>query len=198
MESDNYGIVENIGRLIRILIYNHQKNRAVHKGELWKILNVDSTTRSALLSETRKDLLNGMQSYLKKFDLELIGVCNDGTTTLDKCEKVFLRQFPSENFKKNKLSATHDEKVLFFLCGVLKLENNRLDEKKIEILEKCKLFESVPVVDYLKAFKNQGYFSIETVDEKQIWTYGWRYYVELQGICDIVEYFSSETLKPNV
>lgn len=184
MDDKKYGMTENCGKLIRMLIYNHQKNRPVFKSEINKFLTIDSNMRSSILKVA--------QNYLNKFNLKMVGVSGSGMVCYKDSDKIFLRKILDKKSKKTKVTLNDDEKVLFFLIAVIKLENNKLEERKTKLLDECKLFKSMSAEEYLKIFKGQGYFAIEKIEEKENWVFGWRYYVEFDDSDNIIEYFCNK------
>lgn len=178
--------MEYCGRIARLMIANHHRSRPTPKTEICETLGIHNGRLNPILSETN--------AYLWSFELEIVGVGPSGTLPLEQTDKIFLRRQLPAGDKRVRLAASEDEKRLFFLFAVIQIENGQLAEDRLEALDECRLFAGISIGEFMKQQKAMGYFSSRKQDEDVQWTFGWRYYAELEDRCDVVEYFKESML----
>lgn len=169
--------LERQGRIARILINNNRRNKTTNKDELTDALGIRTSELKRLLVQT--------QEYLGQFGLEMVGVSVGKTSDFLFSDRLFVRnRLPSCTGR----ASDADDRALFFLLAVVQLENNNLNEEKLQNLKRSNLFRETTALDYLKGYRTLGYFASKRKDEVVIWSYGWRFYVEFGEGFDIVKH----------
>lgn len=174
--------MEYIGKISKLLIESHRKNKTLDKVEIRNELAVSLPELNSLLYKT--------QEYLSFLGLEMVGISPTQTVPIDEGKKFFVRkQYMDEN-KRIKMSINIEDKKLFIIISAIQLENNRMHEdKKIEI-QKCKYFKDIDINVYMNGLRTSGYIQAFKENDFSYWSLGWRYYVEYSDCFDIFEYFS--------
>lgn len=178
---------EYCGKLIRLLIDNHRRNRLISKLEIRDIFKLDVLDLNLLLKHLRE--------YLEKLGLELVGISDLKICNVESAKKLFLRKLFREIKEEDAhLEATLEEKRLFTVFSLIQLENNNLDERKFNQIRGCKYFANIKLEDVFSKAKSHGYLISRKVDDNIFWSLGWRFYSEYADSLDVVDYFSEKTL----
>lgn len=171
---------EYLGKITRLLIENHNKNRPVPKKEIADVLKIST--------KSLEDILELIPAFLKKIGLQIAGITQNEVVQIKNGEKLFLRKIYKEEVKKSKLIPTQEERMLFTVFSAIQLENNKFEESKIEILKMSPCFDQVKIIEFLAKCKANGYLTSKIENENVFWSLGWRFYVEYDDF-NIVEYF---------
>lgn len=204
---------EYCGKIIRYLMQDHNKNRATPKSELVSLLALKSTDINKILF--------GAKEYLKIFDLDIISA-NENLALEKAEKVFLVKRKSSNNkqrktddidfiennttgimhcsidkgIKKLKLSQSENiiinSRHLFFILSAIQVENNQLDESKLEILNCARIFEDVSVFEFIKKFKSMGYLKSTKANDSTIYMFGWRYYAEFGNRFDIISYYKNK------
>ncbi len=173
--------MEYIGKIAKLLIENHRKNRAMERIELKSALSIQMVQLNKLLYKT--------QDFLSMMGLEMVGVSPTEIVPIDEGKKLFLRKINLEDPKKVKISPSLDDKRLFTILSAIQLENNHLYEEKLKDIQNCKYFRGIDLIQFMTSLKVVGYITNNKENEIVFWSVGWRFYVEHCDSFDVFEYF---------
>lgn len=173
--------MDYIGKIAKLLIENHRKNRAIERMEIKSILAIQMIELNKLLYQT--------QEYFNMMGLEIIGISPTQIVAIDEAKKLFVRRMPGEDSKRVKSSANAEEKKLFTILSAVQLENNHMHEETILEIQKCKIFNKVDLLGFMTGMKTAGFLTNNKENEVTFWSLGWRFYVEYCDCFDIFDYF---------
>lgn len=171
--SDTEG-EEYVGKLLRLFIINHNKNKCTSKQEMCEFLCVNKLLGQHILEKATE--------YITVFNLKIV------QNTLDP-NKYFVVTGKTLANRKKEIAHENisiEKKQLYTILGCIQITCNEF--KNAEMLKECSLFNS-HVEETLKKFKTQGYITKKIEKNEIIWQFGWRYYLEYSHFMDSVEYF---------
>jgi len=177
---------EYIGKIARLLMTNHQKNRATTRSEIKELTLIKSGEITGIIEKTA--------DFVERFGLEIVGVANEKidsksskrTYNLAEYDRFFLRKlFDESEIKRQKIACTIEDERLYLLFLSISVENNELELGKIEDLKACSIYEHLPLEDYIKDLKMKGYIAIKEREGDKVISYGWRYYAEYSEMIDM-------------
>lgn len=193
-----------IGKIIKIIILNHKRDKWTDKKELLTYLNINKVKFNKYIQDA--------QEYIKIFGLQIISVQPDIS---NKDDKYFIIKSPNiiNNFNNewnNNLSyiLLHDikqietkfcdqtldnnvipieKKQLYTVFAMCEAENDRFEH--IEYLSNCNVFRGFDIEKQLQDMKKKGYIKTKIENMKIIYSRNWRYYAEYGDFFNITEFF---------
>lgn len=175
---------EYSGKIVRYLMENHNKNRLVPKDEIKKLFLIRNEIFESVLVDT--------QDFLLKIGLEMAGINSNTVVPLKEAKKLFLRKINDDVVsKKFKISPSVEDTMMYMAFAAIQLENDRFEESKFEILQKSAYFNNVNIRDVFAKYKMDGYLKCYKENDLEIWSLGWRFYVEYCDSFDVLDYFKN-------
>lgn len=170
--------LESCGKVMRLFISNHSKNKLTSKQEIRSLLSINKAEYDKLMIS--------ISEYASILGLEVVGVESEGLKPIASAEKFFVRKVKNQISQETKSASTF-EKKLFLIFAALRIEKNAMEDETIEKLGTCKLFNDCAIKTFVKELKSMGYVSSKISDDKNIWSYGWRFYVEYEEALELSE-----------
>lgn len=167
------------------MMANQHRGRAVPKEELRTLLEVSNSELGNILEK--------LPGFLARLGVEAVGISQTSVVSIKEGKKLFLRKVFYESHKKVKMSVTPEEKRLFLIFAAVQLENNRLEESRLRVLDGCSYFKGTGVKEALDRYRLKGYLGAHRDNDINIWSLGWRFYVEY-GDTDITEFWRNRNV----
>ncbi|ORD93246.1 hypothetical protein ECANGB1_507 [Enterospora canceri] len=203
MESRYDQDEHSVGRAIRVMMTNHNRNKPTDRKEIQDAIGC--------MKEKTEEIIHKATEYIKIFGLEIVKVGDKkekffivNETSYRKQEAVFYGREASKNEiekqnKKTNSSQEQNESIqistqvlrtqtdtqgdipvekqqLYTLFGLIQAELDKFNS--VDILKDCILFKNENIREYLKKVKGEGYIKQSVEDNVLSYSLGWRFYAE--------------------